>query len=131
MTGAGRNEKLEASLRRLCLVVEAAKASVIVDGDGLLIASYPRGDGANGDIDAGELAALAASLSSLGQRALERLEGGKSGRLVLEGEAGALLTYPVDEVALAVLVDADANLAQALFATEKAAAEIEPLLFPA
>ena len=116
------------------MVVEQVKSCVIVDVDGLLIAAYPGDEDATMPefaIDSSELAALAARLAGFGQRTMNRLAQGKPGRMVLEGEAGTLITFPIGSVALAVLVEAEANLAQALFASQKAAGEIESLLFPA
>ena len=134
MSASDRSDLLQASLRRLCLVMEQVKSCVIVDSDGLLIATCPD----NGDadlpevaIDSSELGALAARLAIIGRRTMDRLAQGKSGRLVLEGEAGTLLAFPIGSVALVVLVQAEANLAQALFASQKAAVEIESVLFPA
>ena len=134
MSASDRSDLLQASLRRLCLVMEQVKSCVIVDSDGLLIATCPD----NGDadlpevaIDSSELGALAARLAVIGRRTMDRLAQGKSGRLVLEGEAGTLLAFPIGSVALVVLVQAEANLAQALFASQKAAVEIESVLFPA
>ena len=134
MSATDRSDSLYASLRRLCLVVEQVKSCVIVDSEGLPIAAYPEdGDVPAGAlaIDADELAALAGRLAGIGERTMDRLAQGKPGRLVLEGEAGTLLTCPIGSVALAVLVEADANLAQVLFASQKAALEIESVLFPA
>ena len=133
MSAMDRSDSLHASLRRLSLVVEQVKSCVILDCDGLPIASHTKDGEAAKDIaiDADELAALAARLAGIGERTMDRLEQGKPGRLVLEGEAGTLLTCPIGTVALAVLVDADANLAQVLFASQKAALEIESVLFPA
>ncbi len=79
-------------------------------------------------INSTELAALAASLTGAGERTMYRLAQGKPGRLVLEGEVGTMLSFPVGEVSLALLVDSDANLAQVLFAAQKAAEEIESVL---
>ncbi|MDE2856439.1 MAG: hypothetical protein OXN94_01170 [Chloroflexota bacterium] len=79
-------------------------------------------------INSTELAALSASLTGAGERTMYRLAQGKPGRLVLEGEAGTMLSFPVGEVSLALLVDSDANLAQVLFAAQKAAEEIESVL---
>ncbi len=134
MSASDRSDLLQASLRRLCLVMEQVKSCVIVDSDGLLIAACPNNnDGRLPEvaIDSSELGALAAGLASIGQRTMDRLAQGKPGRLVLEGEAGTLLAFPVGSVALVVLVQAEANLAQALFASQKAAVEIETVLFPA
>ena len=124
ITSVERQEALNASLRRLCLVLETVRCCVVVSDDGLPIAAY-----ATDDADAeAELAALSASLTGMGQRALDRLSGGKRGRLVLEGEAGTMLCTPVAGVSLALLLRPDANLAQALFASQKAADEIAAAL---
>lgn len=134
MSASDRSDLLQASLRRLCLVMEQVKSCVIVDSDGLLIAACPNNNDVHLPevaIDSSELGALAARLASIGQRTMDRLAQGKPGRLVLEGEAGTLLAFPVGSVALVVLVQAEANLAQALFASQKAAVEIETVLFPA
>lgn len=134
MSASDRSDLLQASLRRLCLVMEQVKSCVIVDSDGLLIAACPNNNDVSLPevaIDSSELGALAARLASVGQRTMDRLAQGKPGRMVLEGEAGTLLAFPVGSVALVVLVQADANLAQALFASQKAALEIESALFPA
>lgn len=134
MSASDRSDLLQASLRRLCLVMEQVKSCVIVDSDGLLIAACPNNNDVSVPevgIDSRELGALAARLASIGQRTMDRLAQGRPGRLVLEGEAGTLLAFPIGSVALVVLVQADANLAQALFASQKAAVEIESVLFPA
>ena len=120
VTTSEREDALRASLRKLCLVLERVQCCAVVGEDGLPIAAYPA---EKADASA-ELAALSASLTGLGQRALDRLAQGERGRLVLEGEKGALLSLPVRGATLAVLVESGANLAQALFASQKAADEI-------
>ncbi len=133
MNAEDRSQALEAILRRLCLVVEQVKCCVIVTQDGLPIAGYPAEVdqiGLGRPIENRELAALAASLTGAGERTMHRLAQGKPGRLVLEGEAGTMLSFPLGEVSLAVLVASDANLAQVLFAAQKAAEEIESVLSP-
>lgn len=133
MSASDRSDLLQASLRRLCLVVEQVKSCVIVDVDGLLIAAHPDNNDVSRPkvaIDSSELAALAARLAGIGQRTMDRLAQGKPGRLVLEGETGTLLALPIGSVALVVVVEAEVNLAQALFASQKAAGEIESVLFP-
>ena len=123
-----RQHALEVILQRLCLVLENVKRCVIVTEDGLLVASYPSdadGKGTGQLIESSELAALSASLAGAGERAMSRLAQGKRSRLVLEGETGTMLCFPVGDVSLAVLVPAAANLAQVLFAAQKAAEEID------
>lgn len=137
MTSEDRSHALEIILQRLCLVVEQVKRCVIVTEDGLPVASYPFDADAKGTgqipeqlNENTELAALAASLAGAGERAMNRLAQGRTGRLVLEGESGTMLSFPVGEVSLAVLVASDANLAQVFFAAQKAAEEIESVLAP-
>ncbi len=131
MSAKERSDTLQAALQRFCLVVEQVICCVVVSDDGLPLAAYPADSsesaGDNG-VDSVELAALAATLAGMGERTLTRLSQGKPGRLVLEGEAGALLTCPIGDVALAILVESEANLAQVLFAAQKASAEIEEAL---
>lgn len=134
MNGEDRSQALEATLRRLCLVVEQIKRCVIVTEEGLPIAGYPAEVDQNRPeraLENAELAALAASLLNAGERTMQRLEQGKPGRLVLEGEAGTMLSFPVANVSLALLVASDANLAHVLFAAHKASEEIESVLAPA
>ncbi|MCY4073075.1 MAG: roadblock/LC7 domain-containing protein [Chloroflexi bacterium] len=134
MKGEDRSHALETILQVLCLVVEQVKCCVIVTEEGLPIASCPveiDGNGPKQMIESTELAALAASLTGAGERTMHRLAQGKPGRLVLEGEAGTMLSFPVGDVSLAVLVASDANLAQVLFAAQKAAEDIESVLSPA
>ncbi len=137
MTSEDRSHALEDILQRLCLVLGQVERCVIVTEDGLPVASYPLDADANGAEqkpdrlnENAELAALAASLAGAGARAMKRLAQGKPGRLVLEGESGTMLSFPVGEVSLAVLVASDANLAQVLFAAQKAAEDIESVLAP-
>ena len=133
MQGEDRSHALETILQRLCLVVEQVKCCVIVSEDGLPVASYPfaaDGEIQGQEIESAELAALAASLSGAGERTMHRLAQGKPGRLVLEGEAGTMLSFPIGEVSLALLVESDANLAQVLFAAQKASEDIESVLSP-
>ena len=135
MTSEDRSHALENILQRLCLVLGQVERCVIVSEEGLPVASYPLDAEANGAgqmpermNENAELAGLAAALAGAGERAMQRLAQGKAGRLVLEGESGTMLSLPVGEVSLAVLVASDANLAQVLFAAQKAAEEIAALL---
>ncbi len=135
MTSEDRSHALENILQRLCLVLGQVERCVIVSEEGLPVASYPLDAEVNGAgqmpermNENAELAGLAAALAGAGERAMQRLAQGKAGRLVLEGESGTMLSLPVGEVSLAVLVASDANLAQVLFAAQKAAEEIAALL---
>ena len=131
MTRDVRSGALIAALRRLGLVVDGVKTSVIVGDEGFPLASYPGADegGAGHDPQAAaQVAAVSAALAGLGKRSLDRLAQGGMGRLILEGEAGALLSYPAGDVTLALLVEKDASMAHVLFAAKKTAAEIDAIL---
>ena len=131
MARENRGEALQAALQRLGMVVDGVKFSVIVSDEGFAIAAYPRADGANsGDdpLNAAQLAAVAAALAALAERSLDRLDQGGLRRLLLEGEAGTLLSCPAGDVTLSLLVERGASMAHVLFAAQKTAAEIDAIL---
>jgi predicted regulator of Ras-like GTPase activity (Roadblock/LC7/MglB family) len=131
MASADRVIALEAALRRLGMIVDGVTASVIVSEDGFALAAYPdeeAGGGRGGSESAAQVAAVAASLAALAERSLDRLAQGELGRLLLEGEAGTLLSCPAGAVTLALLVEKEASMGHVLFAAQKAAAEIESIL---
>lgn len=131
MARENRSGALEATLRRLSMVVEGVKASVIVSEEGFAIAAYPGEAGtsaSDGRLKAAQLAAESAALAALADRSLDRLAQGDMGRMLLEGEAGTLLSFPAGDVILALLVEKDASMAHVLFAAQKTAAEIDAIL---
>ncbi len=129
MTQEYRSEKLEHSLRKLHLVVKGLKASVIVNVDGLLVASYPSNDDAGNPTNSPQVAAMAATLIGLAENTLTRLEQGRLDRILMEGEEGVMLVYPAGQVAsIAMLLEKDAALEHAFFAVGKAAYEVVDLL---
>lgn len=131
MARENRSGALEAALRRLGLVVEGVKTSVVVSDEGFPLAAYAgAADGgvATDPRAAEQVAAVSAALAALGKRSLDRLAQGDMGRLLLEGEAGTLLSCPAGAATLALLVEKDASLAHVLFAARKTAAEIDAIL---
>lgn len=131
MARENRSGALQAALRRLVLVVDGVKTCVIVSADGFAIAAYPGDDGGSpGDnpLNAAQVAAVSAMLAALAEQSLDRLGQGDMGRLLLEGEAGTLLSFPASDATLALLVEKDASLAHVLFAAQKTAAEIDAIL---
>lgn len=131
MASGDRDSALAEALRRLCLVVDGVKTCVIVSEDGFALAAYPDGEdesARDGALNAAAVAAVAATLAALAERSLDRLAQGEMGRLLLEGEAGALLSCPAGDVTLALLVEKEASMGHVLFATQKAAIEIESIL---
>jgi predicted regulator of Ras-like GTPase activity (Roadblock/LC7/MglB family) len=126
-----RSDQLEEKLRTLHTVIEGVKATVIVNSDGLLVASYPPGDEDNpheNPTSSPQVAAMSATLIGLAERTLKRLAQGGLERVLMEGEDGVMVVYPAGRASLAVLVDKDARMAHVLFAAKKAASEIEVIL---
>ena len=131
MERSERGDALQAALRRLGMVVDGVTASVVVSEDGLALAAYPDGEdgsGSEGIASTAQVAAVSATLAALAERSLDRLAQGELGRLLLEGEAGTLLSCPAGDVTLALLVEKEASMGHVLFAAQKAAAEIEDIL---
>lgn len=131
MARSERADALEAALRRLGMIVDGVTASVIVSEDGFALAAYPGsedGSGRDGMVSTAQVAAVSATLAALAERSLDRLAQGELGRLLLEGEAGTLLSCPAGDVTLALLVEKDASMGHVLFAAQKTAAEIEAIL---
>ena len=131
MLRSERGDALQAALRRLGMIVDGVTASVIVSEDGFALAAYPESDdgrGGEGMVSTAQVAAVSATLAALAERSLDRLAQGELGRLLLEGEAGTLLSCPAGDVILALLVEKDASMGHVLFAAQKAAAEIEAIL---
>ncbi len=130
MTQEYRSEKLEGSLKKLHLVLEGVKASVIVNVDGLLVASFPPEAGeTDNPTNSPQVAAMAATLIGLAENTLHRLAQGKLDRILMAGQDGVMLVYPAGRVAsIAVLLEKDAKLDRAFFAASKAAEEVVEVL---
>ena len=131
MVGSERGGALEAALRRLGMIVDGVSASVVVSEDGFALAAYPDsedGSGRDGIVSTAQVAAVSATLAALAERSLDRLAQGELGRLLLEGDAGTLLSCPAGDVILVLLVEKDASMGHVLFAAQKAASEIEAIL---
>src|SRR5215813_12618833 len=126
-----REERLERTLKTLHSAVEGIKATVIVNIDGLLVAAYPPGYEENpheNPTSSPQVAAMAATLIGLAERTLGRLAQGDLERLLMEGEEGVMVVYPAGRATLAVLAEKDARMAYILYATKKAAADVEAIL---
>lgn len=126
-----RSGRLERTLKLLHIAVDGVKASVIVNIDGLLVAAYPPGDEKNpheNPTSSPQVAAMSATLIGLAERTLGRLAQGDLQRLLMEGEEGVMVVYPAGRASVAVLVEKNARLSHVLYATKKAAAEVEQIL---
>jgi predicted regulator of Ras-like GTPase activity (Roadblock/LC7/MglB family) len=126
-----RSDALDRTLRNLHTAVSGITASVVVNIDGLLVASYPPGDESDphsNPTSSPQVAAMAATLVGLAERTLDRLAQGELERLLMEGENGVMVVYPAGRANLAVLVSKDTKLGYVLFAASRAAQEVMEVL---
>ncbi len=126
-----RQELIDETLRRLHIAVEGIKASVVVNRDGLLVASYPPGDDSDplaNPTSSPQVAAMAATLIGLAERTLGRLEQGELERLLMEGEEGVMVVYPAGRATLAVLVDKEQKLGPVLYAASRTSKDVANVL---
>ncbi|MBX3081593.1 MAG: roadblock/LC7 domain-containing protein [Anaerolineae bacterium] len=124
-----KQEVIDDALRKLHAAVQGVKASVVVNRDGLLVASHPPGneDDAN-PTNSPQVAAMAATMIGLAERTLGRLAQGDMERLLIEGEHGVMVVYPAGRATLAVLLDKDQKIGPVLYAAAKIAKEIADIL---
>jgi predicted regulator of Ras-like GTPase activity (Roadblock/LC7/MglB family) len=126
-----RQEKIDRTLETMHRAVQGIKASVVVNRDGLLVASMPPGneeDYLANPTSSPQVAAMSATLIGLAERTLKRLEQGELERLLMEGEQGVMVVYPAGRATLAVLVDKEQKIGPVLFAASRTAKEIELVL---
>jgi uncharacterized protein len=131
MSQETRSAALERTLKTLHIAVDGIKASVIVNIDGLLVASYPPGDEENphqNPTSSPQVAAMSATLVGLAEKTLGRLAQGNLERLLMEGEEGVMVIFPAGRASLAVLAEKDARLSHILYATKRAAQDVEATL---
>lgn len=127
-----RSEILEGALKKLHVVVEGVRASVIVSNDGLLVASFPPGNenaAHDNPTNSPQVAAMAATLIGLAEKTLGRLAQGSLDRILMEGEEGVMLVHPAGAgTSIAVLMEKDAKLDRVFYATSRAAEEVTSIL---
>jgi len=117
-------EQIEELLREMELTTKHIEASAVVNVQGLpLCSAMPVG------VDDGILAAMTATMLSMGERAAEELTRGKLTRILVEGEEGYLIiTSAGKEAILTVLTRTKANLGMVFLVMEKIAAKIAKIL---
>ncbi len=126
-----RSEKLERTLKSLHVAVPGIKASVIVNIEGLLVASYPPGNEDNpyeNPTSSPQVAAMAATLIGLAETTLNRLQQGDLKRLMIDADQGTMVVYPANRASLAVLVEKGTQLGRVLFAVSKVRDEVMDIL---
>lgn len=96
--------------------IGSVKGSLVIGADGLVIASD-----LSGSQDAGELAAVASSVSAALDNALTRLNAGHFDRFIMNGSDGSLVLQQIDSAILLTLVRKDANMGMVLVELKEAA----------
>ena len=124
---------LEDKLKELTDAALGIRGAVIVSIEGFVVAAHvPANVGSYESFtatDTPQVAAIAATLFALGEQTLSRLAQGKIERLLVEGKAGAIITYPINEDAvLAAMVVKEAKMGLALLATARTAGELADIL---
>ncbi len=118
---------LEDRLRLLTETVPGILGTVIVSVEGFVVAAYPPSEQSSLSATAeasstSQIAAMAAALIALGEQTLIRLAQGQMERLLIEGEDGAIVVYPINQnAALAAMVDKHAKMGLVLVAIARAA----------
>lgn len=106
MAKAGRAVQLTQILDDLRRRTPGVHGAAIVSSEGLIVAA-----GLPEDVDGDQLAAVAGSLLSMGQKACNQLGQGKLGRLLVEGENNTTIVVDANpQVALAVVAEKEAKL---------------------
>jgi uncharacterized protein len=76
-----------------------------------------------------QVAAMAATLIALSEQTLTRLAQGAIERLMIEGEDGAMIVYPINrKAALAAMIDKKAKIGLTLMAVKRTAAALADVL---
>lgn len=125
---------LEDRLRQLTETVPGISGTVIVSIEGFVVAAYPPSEqsslaSAAETSPTSQVAAMAAALIALGEQTLVRLAQGQMERLLIEGEDGAIVVYPINQnAALAAMVDKGAKMGLVLVAIARAAAAFGDVL---
>lgn len=125
-----REDTLRLTLRSLTETMPDVQAAVIVNVDGLVVASYPQTlDDVNDPTGDQSVAATTAIIMGLAERTLGRLAQGKLERVLIEGELGSIGVLPcTHDAVLAVLVRKAGKLGLALTAARRTADEIKSIL---
>lgn len=130
MVAQYREDTLRQTLQSLAEMMPGIRAAVIVNVDGLVIASHPhRSDDVHDPQSDQSVAATTALIMGLAERTLERLAQGVLERIMIEGTQGTIGVYPcTHDAVLAVLIDKPAKLGLALTAAGRAADTIRSIL---
>jgi len=121
---AGRAEKIEQILKNLQTETPDVEGAVLLSMDGLPMASV-----LSADITEDDVAAIAAALLGMGEKAVENLNKGALNRVLVQGEDGYILLVGAgEEVVLAVITTKKAKIGMIFFDANHAAKEIAKIL---
>ena len=125
-----REDTLTKTLENLTRTHVGIRAAVVVNVDGLVVASYPpAADDFNDPQGGHSVAATTSLITGLAERTLHRLAQGSLDRVMIEGEHGTIGVYPfTPDAALAVLIEKSAKLGLALTMARKAATKVRTIL---
>ena len=111
MSNLYRIEKLEQELQNLTNRIETIQDTVIVSIDGFVVAAHTPEDLTGQKANSPQIAAMTAALAGLGEKTLMQMAQGNLSRLLIEGEHGALIVYPINiNAAIAAIVDKNAKM---------------------
>ncbi len=125
---------LEDRLRQLTETVPGILGTVIVSVEGFVVAAYPPSEQTSlftavEMSSTSQVAAMAAALIGLGEQTLARLAQGQMQRLLIEGQDGAIIVYPINQnAALATMVTKGAKMGLVLMAIARAATAFGDIL---
>ena len=123
-----RVDQLQEILSALCDRISGIDQLVVVSMEGFVVASHPAtiDPTTQAPLDSLRIAATAANAISLGESALNRLEHGRFERLIIEGENGSMIVYPLDDTAAALvaMVRKDAKLGMASLAMRQSVEDL-------
>ena len=132
MANLYRIDILENSLRQLTETIPGIHQTVIVSTDGFVVASHPSvniHDTGYHATNTQQVAAMAAALIALGDQTLSRLDQGGMGRMMIEGDDGAIIVYPINRnAALSALVSKTTKMGITLYEISRAAQQFAKIL---
>jgi uncharacterized protein len=130
-----RVDILESKLKEMMERTSGIQGTVVVSIEGFVVAAYPPADhhadmrGTYHRTSTPQIAAMAATMVALGEQTLTRLAQGKIQRLMVEGEDGAMIVYPINRnAALAAMIDKKAKVGLTLMAIARTAVTLGDIL---
>ena len=109
---------MQAILRKINKI-PGVRGTMILGEDGFIVASD-----LSGNDDPNALGAVASTVASTVNGALERMRHGRLARFVMNGSRGGLVLQPVQSLVLLTLVSKDANMGMVLVELKNAAGEL-------